>query len=921
MSRSAAVFYIDPESGSDTARTNLAPTAYANNGSGLVRVTCNDAVAYASGNAVVTVSGTTGGVYDGMWVINYIDTTHVDLVGSTFSVNPAAKGTMTPAGGSSKADAWKTANKITNTIGVAGDINKFKKSPDPTSIGSATWTGRTRTIYIAAIVSSTNATPIVVRVSTTDYTRLVADGLAVGATVVTYNHTTNTKANGVWEVSALDGVDDITLVNADGTNSVGNGVGGATGSIYVATHNVVKLASAVTRNIALFGNQGMKSNWTASGANSAASISTTDAREGGEALTWSVNASFTTGMAIYWPTGTIDLSAYQGVCFWIKQAAGTVAVAGDMSLRLCTDAVGAVSVHTIAIPALGTTGTWCPVYVDTGGALNSAIQSVALYIDTDRGAQSGWIDCISAVKASSSADSLNVQSLISKNTGDEPWLMVQSINGTRVMLESNSWQHPASSAATHKGYIGTTESVTTYKRQPFMTDRPNNANNDIQAPTNNTSPIYFEGGWDETNMTTQNGQTFFSGGGGGGNGLKTGTGVATFNRFGVFGYVYGVFPGCAAADVIYAAGCTGAGVRPQTWVHTDVPGSITKVISWHNTYGLFCDSCFNVQIGTARCNANSTYGVSFGSNVSSSTIQWNQIDTVEAKGNGNAAANWGALSYNCRIGTLTASWNGAGIVIQANVGTGNAVGTATIVHAGAVNTNINAVALTYGILGPFVIGGGSSTGHAATFTVAGNTGVAFYCKNPLVFRNFTRTGDSALTGTPQQTNYRNDVRVSFENYSGVVGDNRTWADAFVTADANTFAVIQQTSQKHGADNYGLKYNYMVGTNNHNVYYPYDEVIGRFPVAANKLVTVTRWVYRDNTNYTMKLVVKAYQLSGMTQDYIATAAGAAGAWEQLTVTFTPTETGVIEVIERMWGGNSGAPTEFCYGSEVGIAQAA
>lgn len=69
-----------------------------------------------------------------------------------------------------------------------------------------------------AIVSSTNATPIVVTTA--------AGTFAVGDSVTVAGHATNTNANGNWRVSATNGTTTVTL-----EGSVGNGVGGATGTV------------------------------------------------------------------------------------------------------------------------------------------------------------------------------------------------------------------------------------------------------------------------------------------------------------------------------------------------------------------------------------------------------------------------------------------------------------------------------------------------------------------------------------------------------------------------------------------------------------------------------------------------------------------------------------------------------------------
>lgn len=75
------------------------------------------------------------------------------------------------------------------------------------------------------LVSSTNATPIVVTTTT--------HNLSNGDLVSITGHTTNTAANGTWKVAGVTGTTFQLTNPVDGTNTVGNGVGGATGSAVV----------------------------------------------------------------------------------------------------------------------------------------------------------------------------------------------------------------------------------------------------------------------------------------------------------------------------------------------------------------------------------------------------------------------------------------------------------------------------------------------------------------------------------------------------------------------------------------------------------------------------------------------------------------------------------------------------------------
>ena len=72
-----------------------------------------------------------------------------------------------------------------------------------------------------AIASSTNSTPIVLNTST-------PHGIVNGDAFRISGHNTNFNANGIWLASVISS-GQVALLQLDGSNSVGNGVGGATG--------------------------------------------------------------------------------------------------------------------------------------------------------------------------------------------------------------------------------------------------------------------------------------------------------------------------------------------------------------------------------------------------------------------------------------------------------------------------------------------------------------------------------------------------------------------------------------------------------------------------------------------------------------------------------------------------------------------
>jgi len=98
-----------------------------------------------------------------------------------------------------------------------GDTSINNRVVDVADLSALTYTNGTSVSALQkSIVSSTNATPIAVTVT--------AHGYSTGDIVVIAGHTTNTNANGTWVITNT-GANTFTL-----NGSVGNGIGGATGT-------------------------------------------------------------------------------------------------------------------------------------------------------------------------------------------------------------------------------------------------------------------------------------------------------------------------------------------------------------------------------------------------------------------------------------------------------------------------------------------------------------------------------------------------------------------------------------------------------------------------------------------------------------------------------------------------------------------
>ena len=80
-------------------------------------------------------------------------------------------------------------------------------------------------------------------------------------------------------------------------------------------------------------------------------------------------------------------------------------------------------------------------------------------------------------------------------------------------------------------------------------------------------------------------------------------------------------------------------------------------------------------------------------------------------------------------------------------------------------------------------------------------------------------------------------------------------------------------------------------------------LAKIAVAASTLVTVTCWFRRSNTGITGKLVCRGGQIAGINADVSASMTAAADTWEQLTITFTPTAAGGVEIEAWAYGGTA------------------
>lgn len=718
--------------------------------------------------------------------------------------------------GTTFANRWKTLTSGATAARIApGDEIRIMGSPEPTSLGqNGVWTSSALQA-VKTMTGATNATPISVT--------LASHGWSTGDTVVITGATGNTAANGTWEIT-VTGTNTFTL---DGSS--GNGTFVGTSSVRLRNNTRVMLTTAVTQNIASTGPG--RAAWTATaGGNITTSLSNTT-KEHVNSDSIAIAAGFTTGLAAYWTLpSTLDLSGYQQVSFWIQQTAGTVGAAGAVDLRLCSDTAGATAVNTINIPNLVVTGRWMPVTVDLGTNLGNSIRSIALYVNTDNGAQTFLLSNIIACKASSAADSLTLTSLIGKNTTGETFWGIQSINGKRVMLDADTNATPTSTSL--RGYYGTSETVTTWKRETIKLGPAASSTTIIQSTQDGGSAgsqITFSGGWNRTDMSTQSLETWLDGLNGLGIAVECNQSFLTLTSL---------------AFVRFTSGFRFNNVDTNY-------GNVFSFVAGNNNSAnaiRFIGKGSSVTVGAAV--ANGSYG--FSNSVQSTT---NTYTISNASSNAFGGLDLAGVFVGDRITCTAYNNSGSGIDFSASavmdIGSSAFMTCVTQDNAsGGVNINTR----------PCVIRAKNCLINESTEIVAGGTyGTSF----------------------------------ASHDHDQVTGNHKIFMDGALISAA--------TDQRKTASGISWKIQ-PTTTTNRGSYRPVVLPLAKVACAANSLVTIKAWMRRDNSGLTMRLVCKGGQIAGVANDVIASVT-TTNAWEEETITFTPTEVGVVEITAEAWGGTT------------------
>jgi len=569
----------------------------------------------------------------------------------------------------------------------------------------------------------------------------------------------------------------------------------------------------------------------------------TDAKEGSYCMkVASPSAVKAYSKLAYWATGTLVLSKYQKLSFWIKNSA-TITNATEWKVCLCSDVAGATIADTFFIPAIPSTGRWLPLTLtkDGGGNLAASIKSIAIYADATAPATGSNVIVDDFVVCTTNG--LNMQSLISKNSletgGTEGFYGIQSINGNTILLDNDTTTLPAAG----QGYSGTTEIVPTYIRKTIKTDMGEASLTAIQsvlASGTSGSNIQYLGGYNTSN-DTKDGETFYDGLNGYGYGVNVDTkNYITLSDISVVRYNYGVYLSTSNNNTITtisnANNNTICGVR----LASSNNNTITTISNANNNtgYGVYLiSSNNNVITDIINANGNTVFGVYL------STSNNNTITTI---GNANNNTTSGiALNSNNNniINTITNANNNGTHGIQATISINNKIGSM------------------------------STTGNVAS-AISNYYGVLYI--------------DTATTAeTPTVMDYTDfaDGRVFINklngNYSAIYTDGGN-------------IVSQASTLTNGS---GTEWKFTTETNTNRMSnYPLKLLIAKVACVASKQVTISCWFKKGhNTDIAAELICPA-QLGSAEQLQVCPSNTNEN---QLSINVTPTSAGVLEIYAYAW----------------------
>jgi hypothetical protein len=844
------------------------------------------------------------------------------------------------------ATALKNISAAITAKGIqAGDTVRIKEAPLYNTGVNATWTSvQQRGISPfnnQGITGATNAIPIVVSTS-------LAHGYSTGDVVLITGANSNTAANGVWKITVTSSTQ-FSL-----NDSSGNGASNASGSISPVFCRTIKTASALVQPIASFAplktvSLGTRVAWVGS-----ANVTTTLVTIIGRGSVYdqiTIAAGFTTGkIAYYTLPATLDLSAYQQLSLFYSQSTGTL---GGLTISLCSDTTGDTAVDTFTIPSTGALNVSTPFTINKGSALGSSIQSISISRAANNGAQTFFFNSIVAVKSPTSVDALSNTSLVTKNNGTEGAYAVGGFggsDGTIVFLDSS----PTSGSnltTTGGAYYGTTETASLWRYEPLNPWTLNGAALPAASNTNTPyttyndlfgiggAPVTISGGWDSTNMSTRTGQTWFSNQNGFGRGWQPGisTPFTVVDRTNYTRCANGWFNN-SVTSVIIIQNCNFTATSSVGLLSSFDPFQAqncivtnTNGIGIYQQYGQANDPTNPTIINNCTISGTSQGGLTINDTQFRPyySITNNSFNTTNGTSVGMLFTMFGSFTNNSFN-----YFNSNPILTQSNIiGTinnltfvpepagGDSIFNAVISRSETVlpqniyttfnNVTVNAPTTAYSqgatTITNLLIGGSNFKFLNSNFSgVSYPQGNTLYPQGGAYFYNCIGIPSVIASGNNSFPPYLLNAAFYSQDEGNTVGNNKIYFQGGLGT--------SQTAVRNTPSGYAWS---LAPTSTTTVTSVYPLKLKLASVAANggSAVTISAYMRRTNTGLTMQLVCPANQPYGPTTDTVASISAAADTWQQVSISFTPTQNAVYDIYVYVFGGT----TFTGYVDDVGVTQ--
>jgi len=448
-------------------------------------------------------------------------------------------------------------------------------------------------------------------------------------------------------------------------------------------------------------------------------------------------------------------------------------------------------------------------------------------------------------------------------TGTTAWtLNGTTVTGTNTLFTSELAIGDFISAPDGNWYevitIGSDTSATLYKKYPSATASGHSSQKlgvtdtgaaessstqvqVVNSSGNSSAFLYISGGWDLT-TEKQTGQTWFRQMHGtfktrNGYGLyMTGKSYTNLDKLNFLRYNYGIYNYTNSNNNTITSATCNSNDSYGIYYSTNSNNTITSATCNSNTYGIYYTNSNNNTITSATCNSNDNYGIYY-YNSSNNTI-------TSATCNSNNSGIYYGSSSNNTITSATCNSNTYGIYYYSN----------------SSNNTIYSLSTTSNTTAGIYADKSNNICHSAT--IAESTKVA--------------TGSAYYSDTRQYINNLGGYSYVYSNY----------------ATAN--------SQDATAGGTGKEWKFAITDANRNSNYPFYIPIARVAVGASGKVTIKVYFKKDGTGIAGGLRCRVNQVawSDGTSDITVTCPDNTSR-NQVTLEFTPTEAGVVEIEAGAW----------------------